>query len=324
MGIFNLKRKILGSSLKLNKNYQSSLSKSKGHLKIFFQKIFSRHKKIDEVFFQDLEEFLIDFNVEYNFAKFLIDELKKETKIHNLKEDEINQFLIEKIINGYKSFIDDKKYQLNLSDKKPSIILVAGVNGSGKTTFIGKLANYLKTQNHKKVLLVAADTFRPAASHQLQYWANEAGVDIILPEKDKQDPSSLLYKGINYALTNKHDVIICDTSGRLENKINLMNQLKKMYNISNKLLGYEPSEFLIVLDITTGYHLIEQIKGFQTIGQVSGFVLNKVDGSSKPGIILSFPEEFSIPIKFLGIGEKINDLEIFKPEQFIYNLFNFQ
>ncbi|WP_338967491.1 MULTISPECIES: signal recognition particle-docking protein FtsY [unclassified Spiroplasma] len=311
-----LKDKILSkSSLK----YEKGLNKSR---KSFLQKLqilVTKHRVIDETYFEELENTLILADVGVKMALQIVNEIKNEVRINNIKDPEIiNELIIDKMFAIYasNSFITTT---LNVLDNQLNVILVVGVNGAGKTTSIAKLA-YLLLQQNKKVLLVAGDTFRAGAVEQLSQWAKRLQVPIVVPSKEQQDPASVIYTGIKKGQELEVDVVLCDSAGRLQTKTNLMNELNKIYKVIQKVIIDAPHETLLVVDATTGQNGISQAQNFTEVAPVTGIILTKMDGSSKGGIILAIKESLNIPVKYIGLGEKLDDLEEFDLEQYIQGL----
>lgn len=272
--------------------------------------------KIDEDLFEELEEILITSDVGVDTTMRIIDDLKasiKREKVTNAME--VKRLLKEEIAN----LMGSDKASLKL-DTKPSVIVVIGVNGVGKTTSIGKICHVLKQQG-KRVLMAAGDTFRAAAIDQLEIWAKRAGVDIIR-HTEGADPSAVIYDAITSAKARNFDVIVCDTAGRLHTKKNLMEELKKIFRIIQRELPGADIETLLVLDATTGQNAVAQAKNFTKAAGVSGLVLTKLDGTAKGGIVVSIKSELNIPVKFIGVGEQIDDLQPFDPNDFVEALFS--
>jgi len=273
--------------------------------------------KIDEELFEELEEVLIMCGIGMATSTHICDVLKKRVNEENIKDpNEIKHMMrevIAELLQGDSS--------LDLSTK-PSVILVIGVNGVGKTTTIGKLASTLKDQG-KSVLLGAADTFRAAAIEQLGVWADRVGVDMI-KSAEGSDPASVVYDTISAAKARSSDVIICDTAGRLHNKKNLMDELSKITRIIKRELPESSIETLLVLDATTGQNAVNQAREFKTVANVTGIVLTKLDGTARGGVVLAIMDELKIPVKFIGVGEKIDDLQAFDPDSFSKALFDIE
>lgn len=279
--------------------------------------ILKSYKKIDEELFEDLEEMLVTADVGLNTTMKLIDNLRERVKLEKVTEpNEVKELLkdeIRKIM--IKSELENK---LNI-EPSPAVILVVGVNGVGKTTTIGKLANIFK-EDGKKVLIAAGDTFRAAAIEQLEEWSNRAGVNII-SHSEGSDPASVIYDGIQAAKARNIDVLICDTAGRLHNKANLMQELNKIFRVVEREYGEAQKEILLVLDATTGQNAINQAKVFKEVANISGVALTKLDGTAKGGVIIALHDELNIPVKLVGVGEGIDDLQEFIVEDFVEALF---
>ncbi len=289
---------------------KSGLSKTKDSFDSKINDVFSAFRKVDEEFLEELEEILIMSDMGVDTSVKIVNNLRKRIKKENIKEEEdVKQALREEI----QSIFDELDNSLKL-DTKPSVILVVGVNGVGKTTSIGKIANKLKNQG-KKVVIAAADTFRAAAVEQLEVWANRSGAEIVKKE-EKHDPASVVYDAIKRTRETNADVLIVDTAGRLHNKKYLMDELHKIKKVINKEMGELSQEVLLVIDSTTGQNAINQVKAFKQETDVTGLILTKLDGSSKGGVVCGIVEENKIPVKFIGVGEQIDDMEIFNSEEF--------
>lgn len=300
------------------KKYDEGLSKSREN---FSKRITNlnkkfKSKKIDDEYFQDLEEILIEADCGLEFTLDTIEklvEIVKKEKLSDLKE--INERLISIMFENYY----DNQNEINDVSLKDglNVFLIVGVNGVGKTTSIAKLANFYLKEG-KKVLLVAGDTFRAGAKEQLSIWAERLNIDIICG-KDNEDPASVAYNGVKYANDNNYDLVIIDTAGRLQNKVNLMNELNKIKRVINKITTSNISTYLI-LDATTGQNGVFQAKAFKDVCDIDGIIITKMDGTSKGGIILSIKDQLNIKVKFIGLGETINDLEIFDLNKYLYSL----
>ena len=295
---------------------KNGLAKTRNALSENVTRIINSFTKIDEELFDELEEILIMSDIGYATAEHICSELRAKVKAEGVTDPAlIKEFLceiIENIIEG-----DDS---VNLSTK-PSIILVIGVNGVGKTTSIGKLAAQLKEQGNK-VLLGAADTFRAAAIEQLEVWAERAGVEMI-KSVEGTDPASVVFDTIAAAKARKSDVIICDTAGRLHNKKNLMDELAKINRIINRELPDAAKETFLVLDATTGQNAVNQAREFKNVTDITGIILTKLDGTAKGGVVLSIKNELQIPVKFIGVGEGIDDLQPFNSKEFAQSIIEF-
>ena len=289
---------------------KTGLNKTKESFNTKINDVFSNFRKVDEEFLEELEEVLIMSDMGVDTSVKIVNNLRKRIKKDNIKdEEEVKQALREEI----KAIFDEVENKLNL-DTKPSVILVVGVNGVGKTTSIGKIANRLR-QDGKKVVIAAADTFRAAAVEQLEVWANRAGCELVKKEEG-HDPASVVYDAIRRTKETDADVLIVDTAGRLHNKKYLMDELHKIKKVINKEMGDLSQEVLLVLDATTGQNAINQVKAFKQETDVTGLVLTKLDGSSKGGVVVGIVEENKIPVKFIGVGEQIDDMEIFNSDDF--------
>ena len=270
--------------------------------------------KVDEELLEELEELLITADIGVNATEEIIEELRERIKDGRLKEKEDVMTSLKEILSG----MIGEGAPLKL-DSKPSVILVIGVNGAGKTTSIGKITNILKSEG-KKVVVAAADTFRAAAIDQLAVWCERSGVDLV-KQNEGSDPAAVVFDAANYAKKHEADVLVIDTAGRLHNKKNLMNELEKINRIIDRELPGATRENLLVLDATTGQNAVLQAKEFKNAAEITGLVLNKLDGTAKGGIIISIKKELNIPVKFIGVGEKIDDMREFDSEEFITALF---
>ena len=271
--------------------------------------------RVDEDLIDELEELLICADVGVGATEDIIEELRDRIKDGRLKEKE-------QVISTLQEILADMigEGEPLCLDSTPSVVLVIGVNGAGKTTSIGKIANNLK-QNGKRVVVAAADTFRAAAIDQLGVWCERAGVDMIRQEEGS-DPAAVVYDAVNYAKNKKADVLIVDTAGRLHNKKNLMNELAKINRVIDRELPGASRENLLVLDATTGQNAVMQAKEFRQAAELTGLILTKLDGTAKGGIVLSIKKELSVPVKFIGVGEKIDDMQPFVAQEFVSALFS--
>ena len=290
---------------------KQGLSKTKQSFNDKVNNVFSAFRKVDEELLEELEEALIMSDVGVETSTKIIANLRDKIKKQNLKEaDEVKQALREEIQNIF----DEIDNTLHLVTT-PSIILVVGVNGVGKTTSIGKIANRLK-QDGKKVVIAAADTFRAAAVEQLEIWANRAGCQIVKKEEGA-DPASVVYDAIKKTREENADVLICDTAGRLHNKKYLMDELEKIKRVIDKELPDASKEILLVLDATTGQNAILQVQAFKETVDITGLVLTKLDGTAKGGVVIGITNENHMPVKFIGVGEQIDDMEVFNSKDFV-------
>lgn len=290
---------------------KEGLNKTKTSFDEKLNNAFSLFRKVDEELLEELEEILIMSDVGLETSTSIISKLRDRIKKENIKEiEQVKQALREEM----QKILDEVDNKLKL-DTKPSVILVVGVNGVGKTTSIGKIANRLKKEN-KKIVIAAADTFRAAAVEQLEIWANRAGCDVVKKEEGV-DPASVVYEAIKITKEKNADILICDTAGRLHNKKYLMDELEKINRVINKELPEASKEILLVLDATTGQNAISQVKAFKEATNVTGLVLTKLDGTAKGGVVIGIVNENKIPVKFIGVGEQIEDMEIFNSQDFI-------
>lgn len=294
---------------------KEGLSKTKKAILGGFDTIFSGFGELDDDFFDELEEMLILADVGAVTSSEITESLRRRIKEEHVKDKEGAKALLCKILT---EILDGGDGSLNL-ENSPAVVLVIGVNGVGKTTSIAKISAYLKSQN-KKCLLAAADTFRAAAIDQLSVWAQRADVEII-KQSEGSDPAAVVYDSIGAAKNKKADVLIVDTAGRLHNKKNLMDELNKINRVISRELPDSSRETLLVLDATTGQNAVNQAKEFKNAADITGIVLTKLDGTAKGGIVFSIKRELDIPVKFIGVGEKMEDLQPFNSEEFVRALF---
>lgn len=298
------------------KRLVSGLTKTREAIVTGFDSIFSGYSSIDEDFYEELEEILIMGDIGINATTSILAKLREQVKENHIKEpSECKKFLINSIKEQMQ--VDSTEYEF---ENRKSVVLVIGVNGVGKTTSVGKLAGKLKDQG-KKVILAAADTFRAAAGEQLSEWANRAGVEIISGQNGA-DPASVVYDAVAAAKARNADVLLCDTAGRLHNKKNLMEELRKIYRILEKEYPEAYLETLVVLDGTTGQNALVQARQFSEVANVTGIILTKLDGTAKGGIAVAIQSELDIPVKYIGVGETIDDLQKFDADAFVNALFH--
>ena len=298
------------------KRLVSGLTKTRDNIVAGFDSLFTGYSTIDDDFYEELEEILIMGDIGINATTAILERLKEQVKIRNIKDPrECKELLIDTIKD--QMTVDSTEYEF---ENRKSVILVIGVNGVGKTTSVGKLAGMLKDQG-KKVILGAADTFRAAAGEQLTQWANRAGVEII-GGQDGADPASVVYDAVAAAKARNADILICDTAGRLHNKKNLMEELRKIYRILEKEYPEAYRETLVVLDATTGQNALVQAREFSDVAKISGIVLTKMDGTAKGGIAVAIQSELGVPVKYIGVGETIDDLQKFDSDEFVNALFD--
>lgn len=294
---------------------KSGLKNTRQNMMKKIEETFNSFIKIDKDLFEELEEILIMNDVGIKTATDICNKLRAETKKRGLKDGEQVKQCLKEII----AQILMGEANLNLNNK-PAIILVIGVNGVGKTTTIAKLAYQLKEQG-KKVILSAADTFRAAAIEQLDFWAKKIDIDIV-KQLQGADPAAVIFDSVNASIARKADVLICDTAGRLHNKKNLMAELEKISRVINREAKNSSLEILLVLDASTGQNAINQAKQFLEVANVTGIVLTKLDGTAKGGIVIAIKNELDIPVKFIGVGEHLDDLQPFNPQEFVEALFS--
>ncbi|MGB8455373.1 MAG: signal recognition particle-docking protein FtsY [Anaerocolumna sp.] len=294
----------------------AGLSKTRDSIVAGIESIFNGFSSIDDEFYEELEEILIMADLGINTTGAIIEDLKRKVKENKIKEPkECKELLIQSIMDQMK--VTETAYEF---ENRKSIILLIGVNGVGKTTSVGKLAGQLKDKG-KKILVAAADTFRAAAIEQLTEWANRAGVEIIA-QQEGSDPAAVIYDAVTAAKARGTDVLICDTAGRLHNKKNLMEELKKIDRVITREFPDVYRETLVVLDGTTGQNALAQAKQFNEVADITGIILTKLDGTAKGGIAIAIQSELGIPVKYIGIGEHIDDLQKFNAEDFVNALFN--
>ncbi|KOY76199.1 Signal recognition particle receptor FtsY [Apilactobacillus kunkeei] len=300
--------------------FTEGLEKSRSTFGERLNRLFANFRSVDEDFFEDLEDTLIESDVGFDMAVNLTDQLRDEVKLQNAKsKDDVQNVIIQKMIDIYDQNGNDENTEIHFANQGPTVILFVGVNGVGKTTTIGKMANMYKQQG-KKVLLAAADTFRAGAIQQLDEWAKRDGVDIV-KKPEQSDPSAVVYESVHKAKDENYDILFVDTAGRLQNKVNLMNELAKMKKVLTREIPDAPHEVLLVLDSTTGQNALNQAKLFKETTNVSGIVLTKLDGTAKGGIVLAIRNELHVPVKYVGLGEKVEDLREFNANDFVYGLF---
>lgn len=319
MGFFKrLKEKITSQTEAVTQKFKEGLEKTRNSFTEKVNDLVSRYRKVDEEFFEELEEILIQADVGVNTVLELVEDIKTEAKRRKLEDSsEIRPLISEKLTQLLQKAEEDNS--LRMAESGLTVILVVGVNGVGKTTTIGKLSHRLKSQG-KKIVLAAGDTFRAGAIEQLEVWGQRAGVDVV-KHKEGSDPAAVVYDAIQAAKSREADVLICDTAGRLQNKTNLMEELNKVYRVVQREVPGAPHETLLVLDSTTGQNALSQARTFGQSAGVTGLVLTKLDGTAKGGIVIAIRNELDIPVKFVGLGEQMDDLQEFDAAQFIHGLF---
>lgn len=324
MGIFDKLKQIVSNKSKEEvkdsevESYSKGLEKTRNEFVSKLNVLGIKYTKIDDAYFEELEQILIMADIGVNTVENFLDRLKSRVKKENITDTKyLNEVIVDELfiiyVNGEN--ITDK---INIAKEGPTVILMVGVNGVGKTTTIGKLA-YKYHNEGKKVMLIAADTFRAGAVEQLKVWADRT--DAVFYGKENTDPAGVIYDGLVKAGEEKADIVLIDTAGRLQNKVNLMKELEKMNKVITKFIPDAPHETLLVIDATTGQNGIMQAKAFKEITNITGIVLTKLDGTAKGGIILAIKEEVNIPVKFIGLGERMEDLKPFDIEAYIYGLF---
>jgi len=299
--------------------YDKGLQKTRKEFTSKINLLNIKHNKINEEYFEELEDILITADIGVNTVMSFIERLRKRVKKENIiNSNDLKEIIVDEMFIIYvKDEIIVNK--INYNNIGPTVILFVGVNGVGKTTTIGKIAHKMVNEN-KKVLLIAGDTFRAGAVEQLKEWGSKVGCETIY--KENADPASVIFDGLTKAKEEKYDVVLIDTAGRLQNKVNLMNELEKVNKVIGNIIENAPHETLLVIDATTGQNGISQAKSFKEITNISGIVLTKLDGTAKGGIVLAIKESVGIPVKFVGFGEKKEDLRLFDIENYIYGLFN--
>lgn len=320
MGFFDkLKEKITKQTDAVTEKFKTGLTKTRENFAGAVNDLVAKYRKVDEDFFDELEEILIQADVGFDTVLELVDDLKMEVKRRNIQDPkEVKEVIMEKLVDIYQGDSTDHS-ELNVQSNGLTVILFVGVNGVGKTTTIGKLAHKFK-QGGKKVLLAAGDTFRAGAIEQLEVWGERAGVEVI-KQSAGSDPAAVMFDAVQAAKSREADILLCDTAGRLQNKVNLMKELEKVKRVIEREVPGAPHEVLLVLDATTGQNAMVQAKQFKEATDVTGIVLTKLDGTAKGGIVIAIKKELNIPVKFVGLGEKPDDLQPFDSAQYVYNLF---
>ena len=300
--------------------YTHGLKKTRTGFKGRINALLANFRHVDEDFFEDLEEMLIGSDVGFEAAMKISDELRDEVKFQNAKSKaEVSEVIVEKLVDLYEEAGKDQDEELHFAEEGPTVFLFVGVNGVGKTTTIGKLAKRYKDEG-KKVMVAAGDTFRAGAIQQLDEWAQRVGVTIV-KKPEKSDPASVVYDAVTKAKKENYDILLVDTAGRLQNKVNLMNELEKIQRVITREIPEAPHEVLLALDATTGQNALSQAKQFKDATNVTGIILTKLDGTARGGIVLAIRNELHIPVKLVGLGEQVDDLRDFNTEDFAYGLF---
>ncbi|MEY9866258.1 fused signal recognition particle receptor [Peribacillus sp. B2I2] len=313
------KEKEVEAEVSIGEKFKQGLTKTRNSFTGRVNELVARYRKVDEDFFEELEEILIQADVGFDTVMELIDQLKMEVKLRNISDTrEVQSVISEKLVEIYQGN-EEATSSLNIQEEGLTVILFVGVNGVGKTTTIGKLAHKFKEEG-KSVVLAAGDTFRAGAIEQLEVWGERVGVSVI-KQGEGSDPAAVMFDAIQAAKARKADILICDTAGRLQNKVNLMKELEKVKRVIEREVPGAPHEVLLTLDATTGQNALIQAKTFKEATNVSGIVLTKLDGTAKGGIVLAIRNELAIPVKFVGLGEKMDDLQEFDAEKYVYGLF---
>lgn len=315
-----LKEKITQQTDSVSGKFKEGLAKTRNTFQERVNELVSRYRKVDEDFFEELEEVLISADVGVATVMELIDELKSEVKRRNIQDPkEVQSVISEKLVEIYEGG-EQEAAELRVEDGRLNIILFVGVNGVGKTTTIGKLAHQFIKEG-KNVVLAAGDTFRAGAIDQLEVWGERVDAHVV-KQAEGSDPAAVIYDAVQAAKARGADVLLCDTAGRLQNKVNLMKELEKVKRVIQREVPDAPHEVLLVLDATTGQNAMTQAREFSKATDVSGIVLTKLDGTAKGGIVLAIRHELQIPVKFVGLGEKMDDLQPFEAESYVYGLFS--
>ena len=319
MGLIKfLKEKFAKKKDDTTDKYEKGMEKSRKSFSSKLNNLSHKYKKVNQEYFEEVEEILIEADVGINLTLKVIESVLEKSKKERISDpDEINEVLMDELFSGY---MDKGEYQNDLKfyEDRPTVLLVVGVNGVGKTTSIAKLA-YRYINQGKKVMLAAADTFRAGAKEQLQTWANRLGIDIVTGA-DNADPASVAYDAAYKAKRENIDLLIVDTAGRLQTKNNLMAELSKIKRVISKEIEDAPQDTFLIIDATTGQNGVVQAKAFAEVTSLTGVVITKMDGTSKGGIILAIRDELGVPVRFIGLGEKMDDLEEFDLEKYLYAL----
>ena len=314
-----IQKKNESNSLITQEKFDAGLRKSSGSLDTFVNNIAKKYHKVNDEMIEEIEETLLQYDLGPKACSKIMDSIVEEIKFQRVEDPNlVKQIIVDKLFVYYIQNTDIN-VDINIKPNTTNVVWVTGANGVGKTTSIAKLAAKYKNEGYK-ISLVAGDTFRAGAIEQLKVWANKLELPIFTPSKPGQDPASVIYNGVSHAKENGIDIVICDTSGRLQNKVNLMNELKKIDTVIKKFDPSQPCESLLVIDATTGQSGINQAKAFNEVTKITGIVLTKMDSTSKGGIILAIKDALNLPVKFIGLGESLEDIEEFNLEQFIKGL----
>ena len=315
MGLFDIFKK--KPSEEQQEKLDKGLEKTRGSFISKLSKAVVGKSRVDEDFLDELEEILISSDVGVNTTVKIIERIEdRVSRDKYLSSDELNQMLKEEMVE----LLAETEASIKNTETRPYVIMVVGVNGVGKTTTIGKLSNMFKKQG-LKVVLGAADTFRAAAVDQIKIWGDRVGVDVVAKGMNT-DPAAVAFEAVKYGTENNADVVIIDTAGRLHNKVNLMNELSKIKRVMDKQVADAPHEVLLVLDASTGQNAFEQAKQFTAATEVTALALTKLDGTAKGGVVIGISDQFNVPVKYIGVGEQMDDLQIFDSKSFVNSLFN--
>lgn len=319
MGLFSKIKNVFKKDDKTISTYEKGLSKTRKSFVNKLADLSKEYKEINEDYFERLEELLINADIGVNTVMNLMDKLQQRISKEKINSpNELTEIIVDELFITYVND-DVLSNKINYNEDGPTVILFVGVNGVGKTTTIAKLAAKFKKEG-KKVLLVAADTFRAGAKEQLESWGQKIGCSVVKDDKTS-DPASVVYQGLEKAKKGKYDLVLIDTAGRLQNKVNLMKELKKINDVASKIVAGSPHETFLVIDATTGQNGISQAKSFKEITNITGIILTKLDGTAKGGIVIAIKDEVKVPVKYIGLGEKQDDLQDFDIEKYIYGLF---
>ncbi len=319
MGLFDKFKSVFKKEDKKDlESYDKGLEKTRNEFVSELNLLGIKYRKVTDEYFDELESLLIKADIGVKTVFDFLEKLKKRVKHENITDTEkLKEVIVDELFLIYVDG-DNLSDKIKMNDNGPTVLLFVGVNGVGKTTTIGKLANKYKSEG-KKVMLIAGDTFRAGAVEQLKIWADRT--DSLFFGKENIDPAGVIYEGLEIAIKENADIVLVDTAGRLQNKVNLMNELEKMNKVIGKLIPNAPQETLLIIDATTGQNGILQAESFKEITNITGIVLTKLDGTAKGGIVLAIKESVGIPVKFIGLGEGIEDLKSFDIEEYIYGLF---
>ena len=319
MGLFDKFKSVFKKEDKKDlESYDKGLEKTRNEFVSELNLLGLKYRKVTDEYFDELESLLIKADIGVKTVFDFLDILKKRVKHENIIDtDKLKEVIVDELFLIYVDG-DNLSDKIKMNDNGPTVLLFVGVNGVGKTTTIGKLANKYKNEG-KKVMLIAGDTFRAGAVEQLKIWADRT--DSLFFGKENIDPAGVIYEGLENAIKENADIVLVDTAGRLQNKVNLMNELEKMNKVIGKLIPNAPQETLLIIDATTGQNGILQAESFKEITNITGIVLTKLDGTAKGGIVLAIKESVGIPVKFIGLGEGMDDLKSFDIEEYIYGLF---